>query len=232
MCPDGRWARVVTRISPSAPVRIAPLPHSRCVGPFCTGLADGHHRSRRIHHDQWMLRAAAVLALGLLPFSTTPAPSLRASSVVVAASEWEVVHRTPPGAGTWRWPADPHPIVRPFIAPATPYAAGHRGIDIAAPSPTITAPAAGTVSFAGVVVDRPVLSIRHPGGVVSSYEPVTTDLVAGDIIAPGQPLGSIVAGHCSSTCLHLGVRVDGNYVSPLVMLGGIAPAVLLPTRFT
>lgn len=133
-------------------------------------------------------------------------------------------------AAVWAWPvASPHPIVRPYLAPATPYAAGHRGIDIAAAEgATVRAPDDGIVHFAGFVVDRPVLSIDHGGGVLSSYEPVATDLVAGDVVRRGEAIGLVVAGHCASPCLHLGVRVDGAYVSPLRYLGGQPRAVLLP----
>jgi murein DD-endopeptidase MepM/ murein hydrolase activator NlpD len=130
----------------------------------------------------------------------------------------------------WSWPvATPHAIVRPFIAPASEYAAGHRGIDIAARG-AVVAPADGVVHFAGVVVDRPVLSIEHPGGVLSSYEPVTSELRAGDVVTRGEVIGEVQPGHCRSPCLHFGVRIDGEYVSPLLFLGGIPHSVLLPTR--
>lgn len=130
----------------------------------------------------------------------------------------------------WGWPiAAPHPIARPYLAPATPYASGHRGIDIAAAAgSTLSAPDAGVVHFAGYVVDRAVLSIDHGGGVLSSYEPVTTSLTAGDVVRRGDAIGVLEAGHCASACLHLGVRVDGEYVSPLLFLGGQPRAVLLP----
>ncbi len=132
---------------------------------------------------------------------------------------------------SWAWPvAEPHAIVRPFVAPATPYAAGHRGIDVRAPGGTVFAPAAGVVHFAGVVVDRPVLSIRHPGGLISSYEPVETALTAGEAVRRGDVIGTVVAGHCASDCLHFGVRLDGEYVNPLKYLGGLPYSVLLPTR--
>ena len=131
----------------------------------------------------------------------------------------------------WDWPVDaPREVVRQFIAPATPYASGHRGVDLAAESGQLFAPADGVVHFAGVVVDRPVLSIRHPGGLISSYEPVESTLHRGDAVARGDPIGTVLAGHCIHTCLHFGVRLDGEYVSPLLYLGGIEPSVLLPTR--
>ena len=143
---------------------------------------------------------------------------------------------TQPAAGAttpWRWPiASPHPIVKPFVAPETKYSAEHRGIDIAASEGAqVLAPADGVVSFAGVVVDRPVLSVRHASGLVSSYEPVTTSLVEGAVVSRGTTIGVVVTGgHCAETCLHFGVRLDGEYVSPLNYLGGVPHSVLLPTR--
>jgi murein DD-endopeptidase MepM/ murein hydrolase activator NlpD len=108
--------------------------------------------------------------------------------------------------------------------------AGQRGIDIrASPAAEVRAPADGVVHFAGVVVDRPVLSIDHGGGVLSSYEPVETTLHKGDVVRRGQVIGTLAAGHCASrACLHFGVRIAGEYVSPLLFLGGQPRAVLLP----
>lgn len=136
------------------------------------------------------------------------------------------------GATTlWQWPADePRMLVRPYIAPATPYSAGHRGIDVASAEGGVYSPAAGVVHFAGVVVDRPVLSIRHSGGLLSSFEPVTTELAAGDHVERGERVGTLQPGHCSTPCLHFGVRLHGDYVSPFNYLGGIPHSVLLPTR--
>jgi len=134
-------------------------------------------------------------------------------------------------AGNWTWPVEPpYRILRPFIAPATPYSAGHRGIDVAAPSARVLAPSAGVVHFAGVVVDRPVLSIRHPGGLISSYEPVNALVAAGQSVARGDLIGEAIPGHCSVPCVHFGVRRDGEYISPLNYLGGIPRSILLPTR--
>ena len=132
----------------------------------------------------------------------------------------------------WSWPVPaPHPIVRPFAAPATAYGAGHRGIDVGAASETLVmAPDDGVVFFSGVVVDRPVLSITHSGGLVSSYEPVASSLPAGTAVHRGAVVGTLQPGHCPQSCLHFGVRLHGEYVSPLNYLGGVPRAVLLPTR--
>jgi hypothetical protein len=131
----------------------------------------------------------------------------------------------------WIWPlAPPHPVVADFAAPATEYSAGHRGLDLAGTGSTpVFAVSDGVVSFAGVIVDRPVLSIRHVGDLTSSVEPVTAIVTAGDEVSRGQLVGQIAAGgHCSDRCLHLGARLHGRYVSPRLYLGGIPRAVLLP----
>ncbi|HEY0249037.1 MAG TPA: peptidoglycan DD-metalloendopeptidase family protein [Gryllotalpicola sp.] len=134
-------------------------------------------------------------------------------------------------AQRWSWPiSPPGAILRPFEAPAGPYAAGHRGIDIAAgPGEAVLAPAAGTVTFTGVVVDRPVVTIRLDDDVLVSLEPVTGELPLGGHAAAGQRLGAVAhGGHCDARCVHLGVRVAGEYVNPLLFLAGVPPAVLLP----
>jgi murein DD-endopeptidase MepM/ murein hydrolase activator NlpD len=131
----------------------------------------------------------------------------------------------------WSWPVGPpRDLVRAFEAPATPYSAGHRGIDIgAATGAPVRAPAAGVVSFAGTVVDRPVLSIQHSDGLVSSVEPVTAAVKAGERVSADQVVGVVAAGaHCSGRCVHFGVRRNGQYLNPMLFLGGVSRAVLLP----
>jgi len=167
-----------------------------------------------------------MLGLALLVgFAVAGSPASAAGSAAGA---------TPPVAelGTWSWPVSgAHSLARPYIAPAGPYAPGHRGIDIrSAADAAVLAPADGVVHFAGFVVDRPVLSIEHADGALSSFEPVQTELVAGDHVTRGQVIGTLLAGHCASPCLHLGARVDGEYVNPLLFLGGVGWSVLYPTR--
>lgn len=171
-------------------------------------------RKARAMSPSALLSAAAALVLAVIPSATTDAAMLAAP------------------AARWAWPLDaPHTVVRPFIAPESRYAAGHRGIDLAgAEGSVVRAPADGVVHFAGIVVDRPVMSLRHPNGVLSSFEPVTTTLAAGTVVRRGEAIGALQSGHCRAPCLHFGVRIDGEYVSPLLFLGGLSRSVLLPTR--
>lgn len=139
------------------------------------------------------------------------------------------------GDGTgaaWAWPVDsPHPVVRPFIAPKTTYSAGHRGIDIAAyVGAILRSPADGVIHFSGFVVDRSLVSIDHGGGLISTFEPVFPALAEGTVVHRGEQIGALQSGHCGAPCLHFGVRLNGQYVSPLNYLGGIPHSVLLPTR--
>lgn len=131
----------------------------------------------------------------------------------------------------WAWPTEaPILVEAPFRAPATPYAAGHRGVDLRASSgEPVRAPAEGVVSFAGMVAGRPVVSIDHGAGLVSSMEPVDASVVEGDAVTAGSAIGAVASGgHCEDRCVHLGVRLHGEYVSPMLYLGGVPRAVLLP----
>ncbi len=121
-------------------------------------------------------------------------------------------------------------MVGPFEAPASRYAAGHRGIDlVAGEGHPVRSPADGVVTFVGRVVDRPVLSIQHGEDLISSFEPVTATVSEGDRVLAGQVVGIVATGsHCTARCVHFGVRRHGQYISPMLFLGGLARAVLLP----
>lgn len=139
-------------------------------------------------------------------------------------------------ADTWSWPvAPPWRIERDYVAPPTPYGVGHRGIDLAATLHTpVVAPAPGVVLFAGTVVDRGVISIDHGNGVTSSFEPVTADVIAGQRVGTGEIIGSVSGLHSAPSgaclCLHMGTRINGEYISPMAFLSAIERAVLLPWR--
>lgn len=136
-----------------------------------------------------------------------------------------------PTEGTWSWPiAGPREIVEPFRAPAHDYGPGHRGIDIAAPHGEVArAPADGVVAFRGVVVDRPLITIDHGDGYVSTFEPLGSDLAPGTSVHAGDEIGVVATGgHASAGTLHVGVRLNGVYVNPVPLFGDVPRAILLP----
>ncbi|MFI5957223.1 murein hydrolase activator EnvC family protein [Cryptosporangium sp. NPDC051539] len=127
-------------------------------------------------------------------------------------------------AGGWRVPVD-GPVVRRFSPPLDRYGAGHRGVDLAGvPGAVVLAAGAGVVRFAGPVGGRSVVSVDHPGGARTTYEPLRASVRAGARVAAGTPLGVLVAGHpgCSApACLHWGLIVADSYRDPMALL---APA--------
>ncbi len=71
-------------------------------------------------------------------------------------------------------------------------------------------PAAGTVAFAGRVAGRGVVSVDHPGGLRTTYEPVAARVSRGDGSRRGTvagPARAAAPSHClPATCLHWGLR--------------------------
>lgn len=182
---------------------------------------------RRARRLGWITAAFLVAAVGSALVSISPSA---ADALGLSAR-----HATATAAAAtpvrWHWPVPPPiSVVSPFRAPATPYGAGHRGIDLATrPGAPVVAPASGTVSFAGQVAGRGVVAIDHGDGVVSAIEPVDALVAEGAAVSAGDGVGVVGSGgHCESACVHLGVRVDGEYVSPFLFLGGLPRAVLLP----
>jgi murein DD-endopeptidase MepM/ murein hydrolase activator NlpD len=161
-------------------------------------------------------------ALGLL-LATASVLAGPGSSATAAAAPPAAVPS--PGAVPvlWGWPLAGRPTVaRPFDAPPTPYAAGHRGVDLlGAPGQPVLSAGAGVVAFAGMVAGRPVVSVQHADGLRTTYEPVQPVVAAGRAVARGSPIGVLVAGHpgCpAEACLHWGLRRGEAYLDPLLLL--------------
>ena len=134
------------------------------------------------------------------------------------------------------WPLRPDPAVtRGFDAPRPNWRSGHRGIDLGgSDGQTVYAAGEGVVVFAAVLAGRPLVSVQHPGGLRTSYEPVEAAVRAGQRVAAGTALGTLRAGHpgCPmSACLHWGAMwgpaARADYVDPLGLLAG-TPIVLKP----
>ncbi|MEU7898490.1 M23 family metallopeptidase [Nonomuraea sp. NPDC049152] len=136
-----------------------------------------------------------------------------------------------PDLPAWRWPLDGQPIViRRFNPPPEPWRAGHRGVDLAAlPGSTVVAAGPGTVTYAGPLAGRGVVSIQHPGGLRTTYLPVQAVVRRGQTVSTGDKLGVLepTSWHCIASCLHWGLRRDFRYLDPLFLLGW-GPIRLLP----
>ena len=163
-----------------------------------------------------------------------PLPQAHAAPVVTQPATTTTPWVAPvPGAGH-------SDLLDPFVAPEMPWSSAHRGIDIRITTEDIVAPADGEVIFVGQVVDRPVVTIRHANGLLSSLEPVDSDLEVGRMVTAGDRLGTISAEgqHCAVQCIHWGVRVPDGwrigstvrdlYIDPGFLLGWTEPSILWP----
>lgn len=176
-------------------------------------------RTRRPREVAAVILTAALILLA--PPSADPAAATARETVSLGADHTE--------APRWIWPGGVTVVVRGYEAPANPYGPGHRGIDIAVAGESIAAPDDGVVAFRGIVVDRPLITIDHGGGLVSTLEPVDSSLSPGDAVARGSVVGSLAdGGHAAAGTVHLGARLDGDYINPLALLGAIERPVLLP----
>ena len=122
------------------------------------------------------------------------------------------------------------PVTRSFDPPALNWGTGHRGVDLAVtPGELVVAAMAGTVTFAGTVVDRGVVTILHDTR-ATTYEPVTPLVAKGDIVYAGTPIGVLAPGHSpcpADACLHWGLKEGSTYLNPLSLLRA-GPVRLLP----
>lgn len=137
-----------------------------------------------------------------------------------------------------RWPLHPRPVVvRTFDAPEPNWQRGHRGVDLAGSAgQAVFAAGEGTVAFAGNLAGRPLVSIAHPGGLRTSYEPVHPAVRAGQRVVAGAVVGELVAGHqgCAApACLHWGAMWGpasrAEYVDPIGLVAS-TPVRLKPVR--
>ncbi|WP_347039544.1 M23 family metallopeptidase [Glutamicibacter halophytocola] len=163
---------------------------------------------------------------------------LLAISLALAASGASLPEQLPPlphaslaTANGWRWPLAGEPkITEPFDKPAENWPPGHRGVDLAASDgDKVFAPQRGQVTFASTVVDRPVMVIDHGNGFKTSLEPVQAIAKAGDWVDAGAQVGTVSTGaHCSARCIHWGVRLNGEYIDPVLLIRDMRPSILLP----
>jgi len=134
-----------------------------------------------------------------------------------------------PQASAWSWPLRGD-VLRPYSLGPDPYAGGqHRGVDVAGSAgEAVRAPAAGVVSFVGVVPSSGrTVTIQTDGYAVSLTHLGETTVAKGATVAEGDAVG--VAGQSGEVewptpYVHLGIRVSS------AADGYVDPATLLPPR--
>jgi murein DD-endopeptidase MepM/ murein hydrolase activator NlpD len=86
----------------------------------------------------------------------------------------------------------------------------------------VSAAADGTVVFAGYLADRSLVSIDHPGGLRTTYEPIAPSVTAGQAVRRGEVIGTLQPGHpeclAAPACLHWGLRRGEAYLDPLALV--------------
>src|SRR4051794_5599341 len=135
-------------------------------------------------------------------------------------------------AARWVWPVPTAApvVVHGFAPPTEPWLAGHRGVDLRVrPGTLVRAAGPGQVHFAGRIGRLWGVSVLHPGGLLTTYEPVRPLVRRGAWVWSGQPIGRLLrsGSHCAPACLHWGLRRATAYLDPLALVGA-ARVRLLP----
>lgn len=121
----------------------------------------------------------------------------------------------------------PSGVTRAFDKPERNWMKGHRGVDLrASPGQSIVATNSGTVAFVGSIAGVPSISIDHPDGLRSTYQPVHARVKEGDHVEEGQVIGTL--GHPTryDDGLHWGIlQGKDDYLNPLSLLD--TPAIRL-----
>ncbi|MCR2053745.1 M23 family metallopeptidase [Actinomyces bowdenii] len=169
------------------------------------------------------LTASVAWETGAVMRDVTPSWRTRAVAGTGGALAAAPAGGEPRGRGRYSWPTGgPAPVVEGFDPPAVAWGRGHRGVDLAAPEGSqVRSAGDGVVAFAGVVAGRPVVSVDHADGIRTTYEPVEPVVSAGQAVARGEVIGTLLAGHRGDgvSALHWGARTGPKtYVNPLRLL--------------
>jgi hypothetical protein len=131
--------------------------------------------------------------------------ALVAGAPATASAADEAVTYQPPVHGI---------VTDPFGMPASPYAAGNRGLEYATtPGSPVVAAADGEVVFAGQVGGTLHVVVLHADGIRTSYSFLASISAArGDHVQGGHAVGT------TGSSTHFGARAGDAYVDPAVLL--------------
>jgi hypothetical protein len=132
----------------------------------------------------------------------------------------------------WAQPIPFFQVEHDFLAPVSPYAPGHRGLDfVLEGDQNLLAPTSGRITFSGPVVNRNIVTVTTSSGYLVSFEQICSSLQPGDLVQRGQKLGQFCSiseayePHCER-CVHFSVRGERGYLNPELFLGSLLPSVL------
>lgn len=133
-------------------------------------------------------------------------------------------------------PVEKPELVRSFLQPTSDYSSGHRGVDYRVSlGQNVFSPTEGIVWFAGKVVNRMLVTIRDTSGNLVEVEPVCPTVKSNLAVHIGVGIGKVCDAdqnyqqHCSQLrCLHFSYRTPNGYLSPIWVMGQLAPSVLAP----
>ncbi|MGJ3507185.1 peptidoglycan DD-metalloendopeptidase family protein [Enemella sp. A6] len=148
-------------------------------------------------------------------------PGFRLLGAIALTLFLVVVFRDPAHASPTIVRPVPGPVVRAFDPPEHDWLPGHRGVDLSGvPGEPVVAAMSGRIVFAGDVAGQPVVSIDHPDGRRTTYQPVRAGVRTGQQVRAGDPIGTLLAGHCdtAAACLHLGLKRGEEYLDPHLIL--------------
>lgn len=201
----------------SGPLGIGVVAQTREVSPLMRTAGCEFTRSEKVVCPQcWLARLSAPHWTGRMRWTALAA----VFALVIAVPAYGDDSRLD-------WPLRPRPtVVRNFDAPHPDWRPGHRGVDLAGkPDQPVYAAGAATVVFAGLAGGRPVVSLAHPGGLRTSYQPVRTSVRVGEQVTAATVVGELLTGHAgcpAPACLHWGAMWGpasrADYVDPLGLL--------------
>ena len=227
--PDVRGAVPVYQQAISSPARTgtAGFSTARRSRPRCADAARDHGRMAR---DRAF--AAAADRRGAGRATVLALVAARAAAVAPAAAAPTAPRRVDLADRGWEWPVAAFRLERPYEAPAHRYGAGHRGIDLRPLDERRRARARrrrrrvlGHGGRSRHPHDRPWRRTGHDAraGRVAARRGRRRSR-SGDVVGDARarrPHG--VRRRCTSAC-----GCDGEYINPLLLLGGVPRAVLLP----
>lgn len=114
----------------------------------------------------------------------------------------------------------PSGITRPFDKPPKNWMPGHRGVDLASdPGQPVFAANSGRVAHVGQIAGVPTISIEHPDGIRTTYQPVHASVSEGDAVEKGARIGIVGHPTAHDNDLHWGALTGkDDYINPLTLL--------------